>query len=111
MKKLVLLFFFSIFLFNSQGQTSVYHPFADSGIVWREQYYSDVQSGCCCSGAVCLQNEQHQYFIDGDTLIRLYSYKTVWETGEGFFSISGPPFCPPWCTGCNCYSFYKNYSG
>ena len=56
-KKLLLLLF--VVSFSAQGQTSVYHPFPDSGAVWNGRYF----------GYWFDYVESYSYIMSGDTLI------------------------------------------
>lgn len=89
------------------AQTSVYHPFPDSGIIWREQHVG-LGFNCCCSGPACAVEENYQYFLGGDTLIGLYNYKKIFKTGNHLEHIVGvPPSCPPWCTSNDQYTYFN----
>ncbi len=65
MKKLLLLFT-TLMTLSSIGQTSVYHPFPDSNVVWNFHYYLN-----CFMG---LGNEYYSITISEDTLINSISY-------------------------------------
>jgi hypothetical protein len=83
-----LLFLFFIGSLTAQAQTSVYHPFPDSGAVWRVSW----------GAAPCAQFNQpqaeYQYEIPGDTLIGSYQYhKVVRVMGYGFY-MCGPSYLP-----------------
>ena len=101
MKNLLLLIL-ALASLTSKAQTSVYHPFPDSAIVWRETL-NGLGFNCCCSGSVCLHDEEYQYFLDGDTLIGVNVFKKLYKSGTWVDYINGPPVCPPWC---NNYTLY-----
>jgi type IX secretion system substrate protein len=110
MKKLLLILATLITL-TAKSQTSVYFPFPDSTIVWRQEGKVEGFS-CCCSGTLCLKEDHFQYFLNGDTLIGAFVYKKIYQTGNGVEHIVGPYNCPPWCTSNDQYYYYNNiYSG
>ena len=59
------------------AQTSVYHPFADSGAVWVMRWTN------ACTMVPCILNctADYQYRIDGDTIISGNTYKKVIKEG------------------------------
>lgn len=67
-----------LFNFLASAQTSVYHPFADSGAVWVMQWLNS-----CTSGPPCILTctADYQYRIDGDTIISGNTYKKVIKEG------------------------------
>lgn len=108
--KFYLHIFATLILLTAKAQTSAYFPFPDSGIVWRQEGY--VGGNCCCSGSVCLQEDDYQYFLNGDTLIGSFIYNKLYKTGNTIDHIIGPYTCPPWCTGNDEYYYYNNtYAG
>jgi len=112
MKKLVWVLFFAASV-DAQGQTSVYHPFPDSAIFWRENFITGHGQSCCCWGGPCVVIRDYQYFLNGDTLIGTgtYTYKKIFKTGAQLSHISGPPTCPPWCTDYNWVYYVNEYAG
>lgn len=80
-----LLFAFIIISISARAQTSVYHPFADSGAVWVMRWTN------ACTMVPCILNctADYQYRIDGDTIISGNTYKKVLKEG---FSVNN----------CNC---------
>ncbi len=113
MKNIFIYFFISTSLI-ANGQTSVYHPFPDSAIVWREDG-SAVSGGCCCNGGInsaCLNDIHYEYFISGDTAIGTNLYKKLYSTGIVVQYISGPFTCPGWCGNNFQYSYFNDvYTG
>jgi len=71
LKKLYL-FFFVLITFESSAQTSVYHPFPDSNVVW------NVEVSTPCSVGF---NDRFwtSYIIEGDTVIGLNNYRKVYK--------------------------------
>ncbi len=68
MKKVLLVFFFSLCSFNfSEAQTSVYHPFPDSGAVWNVHWQ-------CMFG---YGDGWFSYTFDGDTIINSTTYHKI----------------------------------
>jgi hypothetical protein len=67
--KKIFLFFFFIITVSSQAQTSVYHPFPDSGAVWAVNVI--------CYNASCGEWSNHRYEYGQDTVVGLYFYKRV----------------------------------
>ena len=68
-----LYFYFSIVIStNSLAQTSIYHPFPDSNVVWNVE----VSSQCSVGFA---DHYWHSYILDGDTIIGLYNYRKVYD--------------------------------
>jgi len=104
MKKLLLVLFFAASV-SAQGQTSVYHPFPDSGAVWIMNW----THWCTNSSIGCLLGcgSNYQYRVDGDTLISGNAYKKVIK--ESYLKycscmVVSPP--NPWGTPtCNQYPF------
>jgi hypothetical protein len=101
MKILLLGLFFSLFFHTqSEAQTSVYHPFPDSGIVWREHAGGvDNSNRSCspyCSGAgPCIETDNYEFFLSGDTIIGSFTYKRIFKTGSTEGSWVGPGYCQP----------------
>lgn len=71
MKKLFLCFFILISI-DSFAQTSVYHPFPDSNVVWNVEISSQCSVGLA-------DRFWMSYIIEGDTIIGLNSYHKVYE--------------------------------
>ncbi len=108
MKKLLLVLT-TIISLAAKSQTSVYHPFPDSAIVWRQDGYT--QGNCCCSGNFCLKYDYLNYFINGDTLIGAFNYNKIYMTGNSLEYVNGPFTCPPSCTNGQNYYYNNDYSG
>src|SRR6187455_727132 len=104
MRKLLLIIA-TLTTLSAQSQTSVYHPFPDSAIVWRQEGYT--QGNCCCSGNFCLDEFDINYFLNGDTLIGAFTYNKIYKTGNGLVWVNGPNSCPPTCSNGQ-YYYYNN---
>lgn len=93
MKKIILPIFLFINFFVS-AQTSVYHPFADSGAVWVMRWTNS------CTAVPCILNctSDYQYHVDGDTIIGVNTYKKIIREG---YSVSN----------CNCVMNVPSCSG
>lgn len=91
-----------------QAQTSVYRPFPDSAIVWRENFGSGYFSGCS-SFSICVTEKDYQYFLGPDIDIDGVIYKKILKNGFTHIYTTGGPPCP----GCgNTIYYYSNeYSG
>jgi hypothetical protein len=111
MKRVLLSIIFYVSV-SAYGQTSVYHPFPDSGAVWIEMYGTGHSNLCCCSGGPCVEERYFQHFLRGDTVIGINSYKKICKSGRYRWYISGPPTCPPWCTGNWAWNYFaEQYVG
>ncbi len=96
MKKLIFIFWFSLVGINSAfPQTTVYHPFPESGAYWRE---SSQGYQCCCS--------DYQYVLQGDTVIGAYTYSKVEHSGVMYANNPGG-----WCITGGYSTFFANYTG
>jgi hypothetical protein len=82
MKKIFNLIVAIIFSVAVSAQTSVYHPFADSGAVWVMQWLNACTTGPPCVGTC---TADYQYRIDGDTILSGNNYKKVIKEG---FTVS-----------------------
>src|ERR1043165_7822175 len=110
MRKNLLLLFFVVSI-SAKAQTSVYHPFPDSGAVWIMNY----QHWCTNSSIGCLYscNSNYQYRQDGDTLISGNIYTKVFK--DSYLQrcsciVISPP--NPWSTpSCIQYPFDSYYFG
>ena len=93
MKKNLLLVF-TVFSLTASAQTSVYHPFADSGAVWVMRWTNS------CTMVPCVLNctADYQYRVDGDTIISGNTYKKVIKEG---YSVNN----------CNCVMNVASCSG
>jgi hypothetical protein len=106
-----LLFCFFIITISAGAQTSVYHPFPDSGAVWIMNF----NHSCHNSSIGCLFdcNSNYQYRVDGDTLIFGNIYKKIIK--DSFLKycsciVISPP--NPWSTpSCNQYPFDSYFFG
>ncbi|HRY32189.1 MAG TPA: hypothetical protein P5531_04410 [Bacteroidales bacterium] len=68
------------------------NTYLSSNPVWRI-------TSICNTGGYCIQNEDYNYFTDGDTLVGQVQYKMMYRKGEGsYFWMSAPPV-PPGCSG------------
>lgn len=93
-KRILLFSVFSfIFLNAAKSQTSVYHPFPDSAVVWREHFSGMLP---LCGMTVCVTEEDFQYFSGDNIDIGGVIYKKLLKNGSGYNYQSGPP--PP-CSG------------
>jgi hypothetical protein len=108
MKKLLLVIT-SLVTLQAQAQTSVYFPFPDSAAVWRQEGFNP--GNCCCSGIVCLKEDDYNLFLAGDTVIGSYTYKKIFKTGNSVEHIVGPFTCPPGCTNEQYYYYGNVYMG
>ncbi len=109
--KCLLLVVLSLISLVAKPQTSIYFPFPDSAIVWRQEGY--VQGNCCCGGSgPCLDENFFEYFLNGDTIIGANSYNKIYKTGQGINHIvASPPICPPGCSNYEYYYYNNSYSG
>ncbi len=86
MKTVLFLVFFTITTGLAFGQTNVYHPFPDSNAVWIEDtWFVDAWT--------CLNYDDHNLFIDGDTTIGNNTYHKLYK--NGWITIFCPPNSPP----------------
>src|SRR6185295_5120412 len=92
--KNILLFLFFIITCSAKAQTSIYHPFPDSGAVWNVHYSrSDLPT--------CSAEDYFSYFYTGDTAIGGFSYKKVTRS---FVVTTGDYLC-------NCCAPSTGYMG
>lgn len=91
-KHLLVIFF--LISFSARAQTSVYHPFADSGAVWRMQW----TNACLFPPCVLNCNADYQYRVDGDTILSGNTYRKVIKEG---YSVNN----------CNCIMNVASCSG
>ena len=88
MKKIYLLVVLVLVLLNGEvgfGQASVYHPFPDSGAVWR------MRSETLCTSGFPACITEYQYVCKGDTIFNGYSYiKVYYEALETQCSLVAP---------------------
>lgn len=96
-----LLFIFIIFSIAANAQTSVYHPFADSGAVWVMRWTN------ACTMTPCILNctSDYQYRIDGDTIISSVTYKKVIKEGYTVSNCTCVMNVPS-CSGSTYYSSF-----
>ncbi len=102
-KRLLALFVLTIFNGSLHAQTSVYHPFPQSGISWREDMDGVGFSCCCTSGSwqsYCLTEDNYELFLDGDTTIGSHVYSKIYRLGYfAEYLLSMYPFtCESGCT-------------
>jgi hypothetical protein len=79
--------FIFLISFSAGAQTSVYHPFPDSGAVWREAQDSYNSS---------FYSYNEQLFISGDTVIGPFTYHKIFVKGV---SVSYLTFLCQWLSG------------
>jgi hypothetical protein len=60
----------------AHGQTAVYHPFPDSGAVWREMC-----SGSGASIPPVFQCDDFENYYKGDTIVGAFTYRQLWQNG------------------------------
>jgi hypothetical protein len=108
-KKLLVVMILAI-TFSAQAQSSLYHPFPDSGIVWLE-HESGVGLGCCCFGYPCVHSGDHTYFQSGDTVISSITYRKLFRSGNSVDYIAGASSCPSGCTNYDPYYYFNEYWG
>jgi hypothetical protein len=58
----------------------------------------------CALPYPCIQNENYNYYTNGDTLFNGLTYKKIFRKGEGFYSWMGPPPPGPGCSGSYSYT-------
>jgi hypothetical protein len=105
-----LLFLLILFSCCAKSQTSVYHAFPDSAVIWREDA-NGISFSCCCAGN-CWSYEEYQYVLGTDTLINGVMRKKLFQHGSNTTGIIGPPNCPPWCQGSSSTTYYNyDYTG
>ena len=68
MKILLRSYFFLFFIQTASAQTNVYHPFADSGAVWGQNYFY------MCNASAAYENDFYSYVMTGDTVIGAFTY-------------------------------------
>lgn len=108
MKKLLLFLLGTSCFVISNAQSNVYKNFPDTNFVWVENFNgAPGWIGCCCGG-ICVNDDNYQYFFDGDTTYNSYTYSKFYKTGATNAYIAGMPNCPPWCN--NVTSTYTYYS-
>ena len=76
-KSKIFLVFISTYFFlpiESISQINIYHPFPDSNVVWRETRYAT-------DGGFGYYQWDEERFIKGDTVIGLYTYHKIYESG------------------------------
>jgi hypothetical protein len=91
--------FFCLLPMFGAAQTSVYHPFLDSAVVWRESCGGlGFNCNCSCSGGVCVNHSDRQYYIAGDTVLLGNTYKKLYLDEYNQDEWMGPIMCAPGCT-------------
>jgi hypothetical protein len=86
MKNLVLLITFTITWCFSSGQTNIYHPFPDANAAW-------VETSWFVDPWACLNYDDHNLTISGDTTIGSFTYHKLYR--NGWVTIFCPPNSPP----------------
>ncbi len=62
----------------------------------------------CSAPAPCIQDEEYNYYIAGDTIFNGLTYKKIFKKGIGFYSWLAPPPPMPGCSGT--YSYINSFS-
>lgn len=100
--------------FAVKAQTSVYHPFPEAGIIWREDL-NGLAFDCCCSGggmATCLLYDKNQLILNGDTVIGTHTYHKIYRSGYHVSYMMGQFItCPAGCSNYNPHFYSPEYAG
>lgn len=104
---------FLLFSYAANAQSSVYHPFPEDSVVWRLDCGGlGFSCNCTCTGGVCVNESQRQYYYDGDTVINTLSYHKVFMDDFNMDYWQGPAFCQPGCNSSpHFYSSTASYVG
>ncbi len=102
-RKLLYAFLITTVLFSAkQGFTQV-NTYLQNNPVWH------VGTSCSFSGPSCIQNEDYNYYTNGDTVFHTLTYKKIYKKGKGSYSWMASPPIPPGCSG-NYYYLGANAS-
>lgn len=98
---------------DSYSQTSVYHPFPEDSVVWRLDCGGlGFFCNCNCSGPVCVNVNNRQYYYGADTVISGTTYHDLYLDIYNMDYWIGPGTCNPSCNASpNFYSSTAQYAG
>jgi hypothetical protein len=101
-----------LFPIISFSQSTVYHPFPQDSVIWREDC-GGLGFSCNCScagpGSVCLNESNRQYYYGTDTVINGTTYHNLYSD---YFSMDywfSSQMCSP--PGCNAGPVFYSYTG
>ncbi|HEX5003512.1 MAG TPA: T9SS type A sorting domain-containing protein [Bacteroidia bacterium] len=97
----------------ASAQSTVYHPFPDSNVVWRQDCGGlGFFCNCSCSNGVCVNKEDRQYYYGNDTVIGSFTYHKLIVDNFNVDYWQGPIMCSPGCVPSDhYYSYTANYAG
>ena len=108
MKK-TLLFILLLSPVAAAAQTTVYHPFPEDTVVWRENCDGlGFSCNCSCTGGVCVNASNRQYYYGNDTVIGGLTYHKLMLDSYNMDHWMGPIVCQP---GCNFSPHFYSYVG
>ncbi len=87
----------SVFILISLKSYSQGNEYFDNNPVW-------LINSVCGVPAPCIENENYNYYVTGDTVVNSFTYKKIFRKGEGSISWLSPPPVAPGCIAGN-YSY------